>query len=199
MGMVSTITISAITYDVYALTSNPVADADGYMAANADAAEWVAATTLQKQQAIITAKRAIDRESWSGEVLVDGQANKWPRTGATNNGTAVDDGTPDDIVIGEFELALSILKDKSVLLKNSTASNVSSVKAGSAQVSFFYPLPGSASRWPLPVNDLLAGYLGGAASGVDLMTPYVGGSGGADDLGVSDFTSADGERSEPLS
>lgn len=198
MAQVSTITISAIVYNVYAFTADPLTDANNYFAAHIDAAEWTAATTLQKQQALISAFRMIEREDWSGDPLVDGQATDWPRTGATKDGVVVDDGTPDDIAWGEFEFALYLLKDRSNLTKNSTASNVEKVKAGSAEVTFFYPLPGSTTRWPLPVNDHLAGYLAGSTTGVDILSPYVGGSGGVDDLGVSDFDSLDGDRSEPF-
>lgn len=192
MGQVSTLTIGSNTYNVYALTADPLADANAYMAAHVNASSWTSATDDRKKMALVSAARMIDRERWSGEVLVGGQSTKWPRTGATNSGDAVADGTPDDIALGEFEYALALLSDASLLNKNTTASNVSSVGAGSAQVSFFYPLPGTSTRWPLPVNDLLAGYLAGAAAGVDIISPYVGGA----DTSESAFTDIDADRSE---
>jgi len=192
MGQVATLTIGAVNYNVYALTSDALTDANNYFAAHLYASEWNAQTSDGKKQALITAFRAIEREIWSGEKLVPGQSTEWPRTGATKNGVAVPDGVPDDIAIGEFELALYLLKDAALLTKTSTASNIKGVGAGSARVDFFYPLPGSATKWPLPVNDLLAGYLAGSATGVDIISPYVGGA----DSSESDFTSLDADRSE---
>lgn len=188
MAIVSTITIGAVTYNVYAFTADPVADANGYLAANIDAAAWTAATTLQKQQAIITAFRMIERERWSGVKLVSSQPTEWPRTGATKYGEVVPDGVPDDIANGEFELALALLKNAAILGATSTASSVKGVGAGSARVDFFYPLPGSTTKWPLPANDLLAPYLDGSF-GISAILPYVG-------TGESDFTSLDADRSE---
>lgn len=192
MATTATLTIGAVNYTVYALTADPLQDANDYFAAHLDAAEWAAATDDKKKQALITAQRAIDREEWSGEELVPGQGTDWPRTGATRYGETVADGTPDDIALGEFELALYLLKDASLIAKTSTASNIKSVGAGSAKVDFFYPLPGSTTKWPLPVSLLLVPYLAGSAAGVDIITPYVGGL----DAGTSDFTSLDADRTE---
>lgn len=192
MAQISTFTIGAITYSVYALTADPLADFNAYIGGHINAATLAAATDDTKKRALVSAFRAIERERWSGEVLVDGQATRWPRTGATKDGVEVDDGTPDDIANGEFEFAISLMSDASLLNKNSTASNISSVGAGSASVSFFYPLPGSSTRWPLPVNDLLAGYLAGAGSSLDVLGPYVGGG----DANEGIFTDIDADRSE---
>lgn len=192
MAQVATVTISAVNYNVYALTANALTDANDYFAAHIDAAEWTAATDDTKKKALVSAFRMIERELWSGAKVSGAQATEWPRTGATKDGVTVADGTPDNIALGEFEFALVLLKDASTLNKTSTASNVSSIGAGSAQVSFFYPLPGSSTRWPLPVNDLLAGYLAGSATGVDIISPYVGGA----DASESDFSSLDADRSE---
>ncbi len=192
MAVVATLTIGANSYTVYGLTSDPLDDANDYFAAHIDAAEWTAATDDTKKKALVSSFRMIEREDWSGETLVDPQATDWPRTGATRGGETVADGTPDDIAVGEFEFALSLLKDASLLGKNTTASNIQSVAAGSANVSFFYPLPGVATRWPLVVNDLLAPYLAGSSAGVDIITPFVGGA----DQSESAFTDLDADRSE---
>lgn len=148
MTEVATITIGAVNYSVYGVTSDALSDANNYFAASLGAAEWTAASTTTKQQALVTAFRAIERELWSGTKLDPAQTTEWGRTGATKNGVVVDDGIPLDIVYGQFEMALYFLKDASNVSKPNTASNVKSVKAGSAQVNFFYPLPGSTLRWP---------------------------------------------------
>jgi len=191
-GVIATLTISGTNYSVYALTSDALDDANDYFAAHIDAAEWTAATDDTKKKALVSSFRMIEREIWSGSKLVSSQPTQWPRTGATKNGEVVADGIPDDIVLGEFEFALVLLKNAKAANLPNTASNIKSVGAGSAQVEFFYPLTGTTLRWPLPVNDLLAPYLAGSAAGVDIITPYVG---GADDS-ESDFTSLDADRSE---
>ena len=192
MATTATLTIGSDSFTVYALTSAPLADANTYFAAHFDAPQWTASTDDRKKQALVTAFRMIEREDWSGALLVDGQATKWPRTGATRRGESVADGTPDDIALGQFELALYLLKDASLLTKINTASNISSVGAGSAQVSFFYPLPGQTTKWPLPANALLVPYLAGSSAGVDIISPFVGGL----DAAESSFTDLDADRTE---
>lgn len=174
MTEVATITIGAVNYSVYGVTSDALSDANNYFAASLGAAEWTAASTTTKQQALVTAFRAIERELWSGTKLDPAQTTEWGRTGATKNGVVVDDGIPLDIVYGQFEMALYFLKDASNVSKPNTASNVKSVKAGSAQVNFFYPLPGSTLRWPKQIQDLLAGYLAGANGSI--LAPYASGT-----------------------
>ena len=188
MAIVSTITIGADTFSVYAITSDPVADADSYFAAHIDAAEWTVATTLTKQQALISSFRMIEQNEWTG--TPDSSASQFPGTGITKRGEAVADGTPDDIAHGQFEFALALLKDADQLNKNSTASNVKGVGAGSAKVEFFYPLPGSSTRWPLQVNGYLAGYLD-ASNDITALKPYVNGT-----SVETGFTDLDGDRSE---
>lgn len=177
MGMVSTITISAVNYSVYALTSDPVADADAYFAARVGAAVWTASTTLQKQQGLISAARMIDRRAeFSGEETSASQPLEWPRDGAMNCGVAITDGTvPDDIALAEFELALALLISADIQNSASTGSNVRSVKAGSAAVEFFIPtiISGDATQFPQPVQELLGCYLAGAGTDIG---PFVDGT-----------------------
>lgn len=179
MGMVSVITISAVNYSVYALTSDPVADANNYFAARLGAASWTAATTLQKQQGLISAARMLDRRAdFSGEEVSASQPLEWPRNGASNCGVAVPDNTvPDDIVLAEFELALSLLQDATIQNSPNTGSNVESVKAGSAAVSFFVPtiLSGTATMFPQAVMELVGCYLAGAGA-ASLLAPFVDGT-----------------------
>ena len=166
MAVIATITIVE-AYTVYGITSDAVQDADDYFAARIDVAEWDAAVTLGKQQAIITAARMIDRQIWSGDKTVTAQFNDWPRDSATCRGTAVTDGTiPDDIAYGEFELALALLKDADVQNNSSAGSNVRRAKAGSAEVEFFAPTTNTSSdtRFPTVVHELIGCYMEGNAA-----------------------------------
>lgn len=179
MGQVATITISAVNHSVYAITTDAVADADGYFGARLGAASWTAATTLSKQQALVSATRMLDRRAtFSGTKTVAAQALQWPRDSATRCGEAVTDGTiPNEIVYGMFELALSLLVDADIQNAANNGSNVESVKAGSAGVSFFVPTAtsGDATIFPTPVMELVRCYLD-SASDVAAGAPFVDGT-----------------------
>jgi len=163
MAQVSTITIGAVNYSVYALTADPVQDADDYLGARIGNT-WSTATTLQKQQAIITATRVLDRAVfWSGTRTdpTTPQPLEWPRDSAKNGctGEAVPDGTiPDEIAHGTFELAYLLFLDATLQESAGTGSNVKRVKAGSAEVEFFTPTLGSGeeTRLPQSVHDIVS-------------------------------------------
>lgn len=179
MGQIATITISAVNYSVYGITSDALLDANNYFAARLGAAQWTAASTATRQQALVTAARMMDRRaSFSGARTVESQALAWPRDGATKCGAAVLDGTvPDDIALAEFELALALLVDAEIQNAANNGSNVESVKAGSAAVSFFVPTAtsGDATIFPTTVMELVRCYLDSATGGaVDV--PYVDGT-----------------------
>lgn len=179
MAIVSTITIGADTYSVYALTSDAVADANSYFAARLDAAEWNggSVTTLTKQQALITAVRFLDRGMlWSGTQTdtATPQPLEWPRDSATCRGDAVTDGTiPDDFAHGEFELALALLKDAAIQNSPDAGSNLRRAKAGSAEVEFFRPTQSAAdtTRFPQVVHELVGCYAQGTTT-----APFVDGT-----------------------
>lgn len=162
MAQVSTITIGSDTYSVYALTSDPVSDADSYHAARIGST-WSTATELQKQQSLISATRFIDRAvEWSGTQTSSSQALEWPRDGAKCDGVAVTDGTvPDDFATAVFEMAQILFTDSTAQDGEGTGSNIKRVKAGSAEVEFFTPTIGAefSTRLPTVVNDLIGCYI----------------------------------------
>ncbi|HEU4895121.1 MAG TPA: DnaT-like ssDNA-binding protein [Acidimicrobiia bacterium] len=192
MGTVATISISGISYNVYSLTSNALGDAKSYFKGRLGATAWDSASTLTRQQALITATRGLDRALWSGEKLAGGQATQWPRTGATCNGDAVADGTPDEIALGTFELALSLLGDPTALDKKSTRTDIRNVTAGTAEVTFFQPPTGEETRFPTIVQELVGCFLAGSATVIG--RPLA--SGTEED---SSFTEDDFELNEGLS
>ena len=170
-GIVSTITIDAIVHSVYAFTADPVQDADDYFAARLGASSWTDAATLLKQQSIITAVRFLDRGVlWSG-VQTDPstpQPLQWPRDSATCRGDSVtDDTVPDNIVHGEFELALALIEDEAIQDGTGSGSNIKEVGAGSAKVVFFRPTQGDSTetRFPTIVSELVVCYQAGSSLG----------------------------------
>lgn len=184
VAIVSTLTIGGDTYSVYALTADPVADATSYLAARIGST-WATATTLQKQQALVSAARMLDRAvSWSGTKTDPAQPLQWPRDSAMDDctGEPVTDGTiPDAIAFGEFELADILFRDATVQDSAGTGSNIKRVAAGSASVEFFTPTidSGADLRLPVPVNDLvgcffatLDGLGGSTAFGTDAESAF---------------------------
>lgn len=168
MAIISTITIDTVVYSVYALTADPVQDSDDYLAVKIGST-WSTATTLQKQQALISASRFMDRAVlWSGDKTSAAQPREWPRDGAVdgcNGDEAVADGTtPDAIALGEFELADSLFLDSTIQTGTGTGSNVKKVKAGSAEVVFFTGTSGTSeeTRLPTQVNDLVSCFIEGS-------------------------------------
>ncbi len=164
MAVISTITISTVVYGVYAQTADPEQDALDYLVGKIGST-FSDATQLQRQQALISAARMLDRSTqFTGDETVPGQVRAWPRDGAANNCTGEDvaDGsTPDDIAFAEYELADILWLDAEVAASSGTGSNVKRVKAGSAEVEFFTGTSGTLSETRLPtvVNDLAGCYV----------------------------------------
>lgn len=177
MAIATTITLSGIIYNVYGLTADPLKDANDYMGARVGTASWTTANSKLRQQAIISAARMIDRRpKFSGTKTVGAQALEWPRDSATCDGVAVTDNTiPDNIAIGEFELALALIEDEAIQDSQGTGSNVKKAKAGSAEVTFFVPTEGTSSEklFPQVVHELIACYFIG--SNTSLGAPFANG------------------------
>lgn len=176
-AVVATLTIGADTYSVYGLTADALADANSYMKARLGESAWDDAESADKRRALITAVRMNDRRpQYSGTKTVTAQDLEWPRDSATCNGVAVTDNTiPDNIVLGEFEMALALLEDESVQDSPGTGSNVKKAKAGSAEVTFFTRtegLPGE-TQFPTVVHELIGCFFAGNNSG--LGAPFASG------------------------
>lgn len=175
MGLVTTVTIGADTFSVYAFTNlAAVADATAYFNGQlgASAAAWTAATADNKARALVSAARWMDRAlKYSGTETVPGQPLAWPRNGALECGVAVPDGTvPDAIVLTEFELAGLLLQNAALSSGTGTGSNVKRAKAGSAEVEFFSSTVGTGldTKVPQPAWDLVKCFTVGAVSGAGI-------------------------------
>lgn len=191
VASVETVTISAIVHSVYGLgNADPVQDADDYFGATIGET-WSALTNLQKQQSLVSAARLMDRAIlWDGTLTVATQPRMHPRDSMMNGctGVAVADGTiPDDIAHGEFELAMALAADPTLLTSSGSGTNTKRVKAGSAEVEFFQPTAGTndETRLPQNVHDLVACYQEGAGG----ILP----SSGTLSSGTGDTTSFDGD------
>lgn len=194
MAVIATITISGTAHSVYAITdaTSALSDAIAYHNARLGASSWSDASSADKQKAIVTAARMIDRAVWSGTKTVPSQANAFPRDNATCRGTPVTSGTtPDDIANGQFELALALLEDESVQDKRNTRTDIKRAKAGSAEVEYFKPNAGEETKFPTVVQQLIGCYL--ASASTDLQVPYAGG------IVDSDFTATDFDVTEGFS
>lgn len=192
MAIATTVTIAAVVYDVYGLTSDPVGDADDYLNAKLGATAWAAASADDRARAIVSAARWIDRVlTFSGEKTVASQELEWPRDGAACSGTAIADGTiPDDVALAEFELAFILIGDATAQDASSQGSNVKSAKAGSAEVVFFGATIGTSddTKLPSPAHDMLKCLTSGAGTNIGGGNAYgVDGSSSfdADDYGRS--------------
>lgn len=136
------VTISGVTATVYGSLDGAVL----YFNLALGGSGWVAASSTDRQKALVSATRWLNRLG-----LVD------PDTGAAIAPHATDVGVPVAVQEGAYELANAVLVDVEATAATSTGSNVKRVKAGSAEVEFFRATGGT----PLPTVafQLLRPYL----------------------------------------
>jgi hypothetical protein len=193
MGQVVQVTLTGgDSFYVYGLTADPVADFVSYWNGQlgATAAAVAAATADNRKRALNMAAGWQDRAvAFSGTKTSASQPREFPRDGVTCDGEDLGDNvTPNNVAKAEFELAGLLLVNATTATGTGTGSNVQSVGAGPANVSFFAPTIGTAfdTRLPIQANDLLKCMF--ASNGTDF-GPYVNG----DDV-ESDFDEDDFER-----
>lgn len=134
--------------------------ATDYLSLSVGADAWTAATSGQKDAALVSATRALDKMSWQGEKTDPAQALAFPRTGIVDRegNELPDDEIPPDITAACIEMALALLVDASLYTTNNTDRNIQSIGAGSAQVTYFRPQAGT-GRFPPQVAGLLTSLL----------------------------------------
>jgi len=134
---VGTITLSGNTYDVHGTE----AGAKAYFRGHPNPTAWDGATADQRRRAHIGATRIMEGIDWTGELTAVGQALSHPRTGMFDcEGNAIASNvTWVNVEEATYEVLLSLLEDVSLYAKTTNASNVKSVGAGSARVSFWGP------------------------------------------------------------
>lgn len=156
----------AYDYPVVSLDSDnsvyaDVEMADTYLNAAFHADNWNNSLDEEaKGRALVTAVRTLDRQIWLGEKTDPTQALDWPRkdTGVVG---VTDNVIPIDIVNASIELALSISQGSNVQNVQSGDSNIQSLGAGSARISYFRGggNGGSPTRFPQIVWELVRPYM----------------------------------------
>lgn len=152
----------ALTLVVGTNTYLTLADAKTYLEGGIHASAFMNAEIADQNKALVTATRMFERVMWRGTKTSDAQTLSWPRTGVTDKyGNAVSSGSvPQIIKDAQCELALALIEDSALQNKASTAAQQKSVTAGSVSVEFFKTPNGAATRFPLPVHELISQFIG---------------------------------------
>jgi len=140
-----------------------ITESNTYLAQSMRAASsgtWTLAdATTEKEPALVTATRLLERLTWAGAKTAV-QTLSWPRTGVTDRyGSAVDSSTVhQQIKDAQVELAFELLSDPEALEKATDANvRLKRVKAGSVEVEFFTTI--FAGKLPSIVWDLIVEFL----------------------------------------
>lgn len=165
--MSSTVTIGGSNFLIY----GTLAASQTYFKAglgDAPVAFRAAASTAGLQeQALVEATRMLDRTRWMGTpvgVPVFDTVGQWPRNGVVDRlGNAVSNAIePNKIAIATYELAAALLVDATRKDAATSGSNIASVGAGPANVSFFRPTLGVTGRFDTIIQELVGEFLAGA-------------------------------------
>lgn len=132
---------------------------------------WEALSEDDQERTLVSASDYFDRLTWQGTAthVLDGQpwSRQWPRSGLMRDGQPVDPLTiPVEVMQATYELAVLIGNDESVITATDSGSNVQSLGAGPASISFFRPtsaVDGTATRLPQVINQLVGRWLATAA------------------------------------
>lgn len=140
-------------------------DCDTYHEDSHHGATWRDETDENVQNmALLTAYRMLERQDFKGDRTTPGQAQKWPRTGLTDEeGVAIaSDAVPQFIIDAQCELALALMNNAAVQTNNDASSNIKKLEADTAKITYFRPESGP--RFPTIIDELIGFYLEGSAS-----------------------------------
>lgn len=156
-----------------------VADANIYLKLAIHADSWSSASSGDKEKALVTATRQLDRQNWEGSKYEDAptQVLDFPRSGLVDDeGDEVDETTvPQQIIDATCELGLALLDNTQLQDESSTGSNIKSLKAGSAEIEYIRATSGK--RFPTIVDELIGLWLtAGSGSATALAGPFVSGA-----------------------
>lgn len=131
-------------------------EANAYFAERLYASEWGVATSTEKEKALITAARMIDRCAFSGKVAAADQAMAWPRVNVREDqGRDLNLIVPRQVKDAQCELGYALLKSDLTAdsgKRGLKAKEVSVAAIGSKEVF----LPGAQTQLPQTVEELLA-------------------------------------------
>lgn len=155
--MVSTLVVGTNTYVTQA-------EATTYLDDSARASAWQFVGSDDKDRALLTALREIDKQIFEGAKTVSTQELEFPRTGLTDkDGNSVaSDSVPEVVKNAQMELAYEISQSSSLEGSTGTADNNKRIKAGSVEVERFRPVSGT--RFPQIVQEYLRAFLRGVGS-----------------------------------
>lgn len=150
-----------------------VVDATTYFNDSLSSGDWAGVDPDTQSQSLITATRMLDRATWQGSKTVAAQALQWPRTGVTDRySNPVDSvAVPPQVINATCELALAIVLDPTVQTVKNQNSNIKTIKAGPAEVTFMRPVV--AGRFPTIIQELIGQFLSAAKN---IATPIVTGN-----------------------
>jgi hypothetical protein len=162
-----TLTITGSNFEVYGTDAARAI----YFKASFSAAvtAFNALTADQKNQCHVAATRMLDRQRWQGTPVgtpVTDAILEWPRNGVVDRygNTVSSASVPDDIITATYELAALIAENEAIQGNATSGSNIASVGAGPASVSFFKPTLGITGRFETRIQELVGQYLEGSAS-----------------------------------
>ncbi len=134
-----------------------VADADTYHGTTLNSTDWDSAVTATKEKALKSATRLLDeRIEWNGSKYTEAQSLRWPRSNVTD---------PDGYAVGTDEIPTAITNATAEFAKrlissdttgNAEGKGVSSVKAGSVDITF--DKTDTADVLPDIVSEMLRGW-----------------------------------------
>ena len=174
---ITKITVGGVEYTAYA----SILEANQYLLVDPTrGTAWAALSDEQRGTNLVAATRRLDLLDYSGEKVSPTQETQWPRNNATCDGNPVTNtDVPLELQNATILKAGSITLDSSQSNAGTSGSNISRVRAGSAQVEFFRPTAGAAVQDETVfqlVSCLLAGAATGAgfgcASGTDGVTSF---------------------------
>jgi hypothetical protein len=158
------VVINGNTFPIYGTQAGAIA----YLDARLGSTDWVTADTNDQKRSLVAATRWLDRGViWNGTKTDPAQGLQFPREGLVCDGTSVpSDEVPVRIEQATYELALVLFLDPTAADTQDQGSNIASVGAGAASVSFFRPtIGGEAPRFPVPVMELVRCFVGSGISG----------------------------------
>jgi len=178
--MSDTITIGSASTTIY----GSYADAVDYVTLmfGAQYTAWLALGVEDRGRSLVAATRYLDAQVWNDDA----------DTFVERDALAVDG--VDVFAVASYELAVLIAADPSLTSNLSAGSNIQSVSAGGAGVSYFAPATveaGTATKLPTIVQRLIGAYLGTGSVSV------IGGFGNAGDCESPFSECEDYDRGEP--
>lgn len=105
-------------------------EADDYMEAHIQAADWSALDDERKKAALVAATRELDSFQYAGRRATQSQSLSWPRTGITDHDGYAVTGIPRRLKYAQIELAIYRLTEDERTASDFELENLESVSIG---------------------------------------------------------------------